>query len=103
MEQILSPFNAEKALRAVEGNQGAPGIDGMRTEQLQEHLRKHGEGIRAKLMAGTYVPAQSSKGAWRLAPGQNRQPADGPEQPNPAPLWLPGSLRPCDDDVKAPL
>jgi len=67
MEQILSPFNAEKALRAVEGNQGAPGIDGMRTEQLRERLRKHGEGIRAKLMAGTYVPAQSSKGAWRLA------------------------------------
>jgi len=25
MEQILSPFNAEKALRAAEGNQGAPG------------------------------------------------------------------------------
>ena len=60
MEQILSPFNAEKALRAVEGNQGAPGIDGMRTEQLREHLRKHGEGIRAKLMAGTYVLAKTA-------------------------------------------
>jgi len=36
---------------------GAPGIDGMRTEQLHGHLLKHWPKIHAKLMAGTYVPS----------------------------------------------
>jgi group II intron reverse transcriptase/maturase len=57
MEEILSPFNAWRALLAVERNGGAPGIDGMSTKELREHLQRHGEAIRAKLMAGTYVPS----------------------------------------------
>lgn len=57
MEEIVSPFNAWKALLAVERNGGAPGIDGMTTKQLREHLGKHGEKIRAKLLAGTYAPS----------------------------------------------
>jgi RNA-directed DNA polymerase len=57
MEQIVSPFNFWKALLAVERNGGAPGIDGMTSEELREHLRQNGEKIRAKLLAGTYVPS----------------------------------------------
>jgi len=57
MEEIVSPFNAWKALLTVERNAGAPGIDGMTTDQLREHLTKHGEKIRAKLLEGTYVPS----------------------------------------------
>jgi RNA-directed DNA polymerase len=57
MEEIVSPFNAWRALLAVERNGGAPGIDGMTTKQLREHLQRHGEKIRAKLLAGTYVPS----------------------------------------------
>ena len=57
MEEIVSPFNAWRALLAVEQNGGAPGSDGMTTEQLREHLRRHGETIRAKLLAGRYVPS----------------------------------------------
>jgi RNA-directed DNA polymerase len=57
MEEILSPFNAWRALLAVERNGGAPGIDGMSTKDLREHLQRHGEPIRAKLLAGTYVPS----------------------------------------------
>lgn len=57
MEEIVSPFNAWRALIAVERNGGAPGIDGMTTKQLREHLQRHGETIRAKLLAGTYVPS----------------------------------------------
>ena len=57
MEEIVSPFNAWGALLAVERKAGAPGIDGMTTEQLREHLRRHEGTIRAKLLAGTYVPS----------------------------------------------
>jgi len=57
MEQVVTPANATAAWRAVKRNGGAPGIDGMTTEQLRDHVRKHWEAIRAKLLAGTYAPS----------------------------------------------
>jgi RNA-directed DNA polymerase len=57
MEQIVRPENATAAWKAVKRNQGAPGIDGMRVEELRDHVRQHWETIRAKLLAGTYVPS----------------------------------------------
>lgn len=57
MEQIVDPDNATAAWLAVKRNGGAPGIDGMTTEQLRDHIREHWEKIRAKLLAGTYVPS----------------------------------------------
>ena len=53
MEAVVSPENATRAWKAVKRNQGAPGIDGMTTEELRDHIRKHWETIRAKLLAGT--------------------------------------------------
>ena len=41
MEEVVSPENYGKALKAVIANQGAPGIDGMKTEELNGHLQKH--------------------------------------------------------------
>ncbi len=57
MEQVVSRDNATGAWLAVKRNGGAPGIDRMTTEQLRDHVRKHWETIRAKLLAGTYVPS----------------------------------------------
>jgi len=57
MEQVVGRDNATAAWRAVKRNQGAPGIDGMTTTQLRDHVRQHWETIRAKLLAGTYVPS----------------------------------------------
>ena len=57
MEEVVSPENYGKALRAVIGNQGAPGIDGMKTEELNGHLLQHWPKIHSKLMAGTYTPS----------------------------------------------
>ena len=57
MERVVTQENATAAWRAVKRNGGAPGIDGMTTEQLRDHIRKHWETIRAKLLAGTYVPS----------------------------------------------
>jgi group II intron reverse transcriptase/maturase len=56
MERVVSRENATAAWRAVKRNGGAPGIDGMTTTQLRDHIRKHWENIRAKLLAGIYVP-----------------------------------------------
>jgi len=57
MEEVVSPENYGKALRAVIANQGAPGIDGMQTKELNGHLLRHWPKIHAKLLAGTYVPS----------------------------------------------
>ena len=57
MEQVVTQENATAAWLAVKRNGGAPGIDRMTTEQLRDHVRKHWEAIRAKLLAGTYVPS----------------------------------------------
>jgi RNA-directed DNA polymerase len=57
MEEVVGPENYGKALKAVIANKGAPGIDGMKTEELNGHLLKHWPKIHAKLMAGTYTPS----------------------------------------------
>jgi len=57
MEEVVSPENYSKALKAVIANDGAPGIDGMKTEELNGHLLKHWPKIHAKLMAGSYRPS----------------------------------------------
>src|SRR5262245_11305035 len=55
MEQVVTQENATNAWRTVIRNEGAPGIDGMTTAQLGDHVRKHWESIRNKLLNGRYV------------------------------------------------
>lgn len=57
MEQAVSHEKVVAALRAVQRNAGAAGIDGMTVKQLEPHLRRHWESVRAKLLAGTYTPS----------------------------------------------
>jgi RNA-directed DNA polymerase len=56
MEQAVAPENFRQALAAVKRNNGAAGIDGMAAADLEKHLEAHWDKIRAKLLAGTYVP-----------------------------------------------
>ncbi len=55
-EQFLARENLAAALRRVERNAGAPGIDGMRTDELRPWLKEHWPAVRARLDAGTYRP-----------------------------------------------
>jgi len=57
MEQVVSEENAQAAWLAVKRNGGAPGIDRMTTGQLRDHIDKHWETLRSKLLGGTYVPS----------------------------------------------
>ena len=53
MEEVVGEENRRKALEAVKRNQGAPGIDRMKTTELEKHLQAHWDKIGAKLLAGT--------------------------------------------------
>jgi group II intron reverse transcriptase/maturase len=57
MERVVTQDNATAAWQAVKRNAGAPGIDGMTTSELRDHIRKHWEKLRTKLLAGRYVPS----------------------------------------------
>jgi RNA-directed DNA polymerase len=56
-EQLLSPGNLGQALKRVEANRGAPGVDGMTTGGLRPWLREHWAAVREALDAGTYQPS----------------------------------------------
>ncbi|WP_230540454.1 hypothetical protein [Salinispora arenicola] len=55
-EQMLSAQNLGRALKRVESNRGAPGVDGLATHELRGWLRQHWGQVRAALDAGTYQP-----------------------------------------------
>ena len=57
-ERMLSPENLGRALRRVRANGGAPGVDGMTTEELAfPWLREHWARVRQALDAGAYRPS----------------------------------------------
>jgi RNA-directed DNA polymerase len=56
MESICERGNMLNALKQVESNKGAPGVDGMRTGRLRGYLRRHGEKIVSALLDGTHQP-----------------------------------------------
>lgn len=57
MEEVLRRENLRAALKRVQANQGAPGVDGMTVDELAGYLRKAWPAIREQLLQGTYVPA----------------------------------------------
>lgn len=56
MEMICERENMLKALKRVESNKGAPGVDGMKTTQLRGYLNRHWDKIKAALLEGTHKP-----------------------------------------------
>jgi RNA-directed DNA polymerase len=56
MEEVCQRDNLWKALKRVQANKGAPGVDGMTVLQLPKYLRRHWPKIREQLLAGTYRP-----------------------------------------------
>ena len=56
-EQVFERENLFQALKRVERNGGAPGIDGMTVEELRPYLKEHWLAVRAALDEGTYQPS----------------------------------------------
>lgn len=57
MERVVERDNMAAALRRVEQNKGAAGVDRMSTEALRRHLHTHWPTIKAKLLEGRYIPS----------------------------------------------
>lgn len=55
-EKVFSRDNLQQALKRVEQNQGAPGPDGMKVDELRPYLMTNWTQIRRRLDRGTYKP-----------------------------------------------
>ena len=53
LERVLEPQNLRRARQQVRRNQGAPGIDGMTVDDLEEPVQTHGPTIRAAVVEGS--------------------------------------------------
>ena len=56
MEQVVGHKNLHDALKRVESNKGAPGVDGLAVKDLRRYLCEHWQRIKAELLAGEYKP-----------------------------------------------
>ena len=57
MDAVVERENLWSALRRVEGNKGAAGVDATPVEALRAYLKEHWPRIKADLLAGRYVPS----------------------------------------------
>lgn len=57
LEEVLERNNMLLALKRVISNKGSHGVDGMKTDELREHIKKHWETIKAKLLESKYNPS----------------------------------------------
>lgn len=73
MEEVVRHDNLEVALKRVKKNKGSPGVDGMRVDQLSDHLARNWPRIREELLAGTYQPSPVRRCEIPKADGSKRQ------------------------------
>jgi len=56
IEKILSEENINEAIKRVKSNKGAPGVDKMTVNEIDEYFRVHKEEIKNSIMAMKYKP-----------------------------------------------
>ncbi len=56
IEELVEPANVKAALERVRKNKGAPGIDGMRVEELGDWVWANWPRLREELLSGRYQP-----------------------------------------------
>ena len=61
MEAVVSRENMADALKRVESNKGAPGVDGMRTTELRPWLHEHWPRVKDDLLGDRYIPSPVRK------------------------------------------
>lgn len=56
MEMILSKENMEKAIKSVKSNKGAPGVDKMTVNEIDNYFNKHMDEVKTSIMSKKYKP-----------------------------------------------
>ena len=57
LDEVLERNNMLLALKRVISNKGSHGVDGMKIDELREHIKKHWNTIKAKLLEKKYNPS----------------------------------------------
>jgi len=57
LERVLERENLFRALKQVRKNGGAPGVDGMKVDELPDHLKTSWVAIKGQLLTGAYRPS----------------------------------------------
>ena len=57
LEEVLERNNMILALKRVISNKGSHGVDGMKIDELREHIKKHWDTIKAKILESKYNPS----------------------------------------------
>ena len=57
LEKVLERDNMLLAFKRVTSNKGSHGVDGMKTDELREHIQKHWVTIKTKLLENKYNPS----------------------------------------------
>src|SRR5690242_20600351 len=57
IENVVSTHNMMEAYKAVKRNDGAPGIDGISTEEIREVIQENWPKIKQDILEGKYVPS----------------------------------------------
>jgi RNA-directed DNA polymerase len=73
MEVIVERENLKQALKRVEENKGAGGVDGMHVKELRGYLKQHWSELRERLLRGTYEPQPVRRGEIPKAGGGVRK------------------------------
>ncbi|NRY63019.1 group II intron maturase-specific domain-containing protein [Clostridium beijerinckii] len=61
LEEVLERNNMLLAFKRVISNKGSHGVDRMKTDELREHIKKHWENIKAKLLESKYNPSSGRR------------------------------------------
>ena len=56
MERVVERSNMQRAYSQVMRNRGAPGIDGLHTQDLKGWLQAHWQSVKTALLNGSYLP-----------------------------------------------
>lgn len=74
MSKVLERSNMFSALKRVENNKGAPGVDGMKVEELRDFLKSNWEQIREDILRGRYRPSSVRRVEIPKASGEGVRP-----------------------------
>lgn len=61
IEKILSEENLQKAIRKVKKNKGAPGVDKMTVQEVEEWFNQYKEDLISKILNKRYKPIPSKE------------------------------------------